>query len=123
MFSPRHYLTIDDDSSWLKNMIVTLLKEWGAFLDINLFYDAINHFRGGKENVVQEIKVMYNSHVMGEQSIHLLNPKVAFKISAVTKEFELYEKHLRRFIKYADIKAIQWINFDHHEIVFKTILK
>lgn len=117
------YQEIEDDSIWIKKLLINLLKEWGAFLDINLFYEAINHFRGGKENVVQEIKVMYDSHVIGEQSVHLLNPKTAFKISAVTKEIDSYEQHLRRFIKYANLKEIQWINFNHHDIVFKTILK
>lgn len=118
-----NYQAIDDDSIWLRNMLVNLLKEWGAFLDINLFYKTINHFRGGKENVVQEIKVMYDSHVIGEQSVHLLNPKTAFKISAVTKEIESYEQHLYRFIKYANLRALQWINLNHSRIEFKTILK
>jgi GxxExxY protein len=117
------YQVLDDDSIWLKNFLINLLKEWGAFLDINLFYEAINYFRGGKQNVVQEIKVMYDSHVLGEQSVHLLNPKLAFKISAVANDIELYEQHLHRFIKYADLKAIQWINFNHKRIEFKTILK
>jgi len=117
------YQAFDDDSIWLKKLLINLLKEWGAFLDINLFYEAINHFRGGKEHVVKEIKVIQNGNVMGHQRIHLLNSKVAFKISAVTKEIENYEKHLHRFIKYTDLKAIQWVNFNHHDVVFKTIIK
>jgi len=117
------YQTFDNDSAWLKNLITNLLKEWGAFLDINLFYEAINHFRGGKEHVVKEITVACDSHILGEQSAHLLSPRTAFKISGVIRETENYEKHLRRFIKYTELKAIQWINFNHHEIVFKTILK
>jgi GxxExxY protein len=117
------YQELDRDSTWLKQLVTKLLQEWGAFLDINLFYDAITYFRGGKENVVKKIKVMSNSHVIGEQSIHLLNPKTAFKISAIIKDIDNYELHLNRFIKYANLEAIQWINFNHHEILFKTILK
>ena len=127
----RHDFRIDtsdwkefvEDCIWLKKLLIELLNEWGAFLEINLFYEAINHFRGGKENVVKDIKVKYGSHIIGEQSVHLLNSDIAFKISAVTKDIGFYEQHLRRFIKYADLKAIHWINFDHSRIVFKTIEK
>jgi len=127
----RHDFRIDtvnwkefgDDCTWLNKLLIKLLNEWGAFLEINLFYEAIKHFRGGTENVVKDIKVKYDSHIIGEQSVHLLNPDIAFKISAVTKDIGFYEVHLRRFIKYADLKAIQWINFDHSRIVFKTIEK
>jgi len=95
----HEYQELDKDSIWLKQLVVNLLKEWGAFLDINLFYDAIHYFRGGKEKVLQKIKVMSDSHVIGEQSIHLLNPRTAFKISAIIKEIDNYELHLQRFIK------------------------
>jgi len=130
-YEKRHEFSIDtadwkvfvDDCIWLKKLLIELLNEWGAFLEINLFYEAINHFRGGKENVVKDIKVKYGSHIIGEQSVHLLNPGIAFKISAVTKDIDFYEQHLRRFIKYADLKVIHWINFDYSRIVFKTIEK
>lgn len=114
---------IDDDSVWLKQLLTNLLNEWGAFLDTNLFYQAIYHFRGGEENVVKEIKVMNGAHFLGMQKVHLINPETAFKISAVTKAETYYEQHLRRFIQLTPLKTIQWINFNHERIVFKTIFR
>jgi len=114
---------LDDDSIWLKKILINLLSEWGMFLEKKLFYDAIIHFHGDEENIVKKIKVSNNSRIMGHQKAHLLNSKVAFRISSITKNGTFYEQHLRRFIRFTSLRAIQWINFNHNEVVFKTILK
>lgn len=127
----RYDFTIDDEqwrafdegSIWLKQLFKNLLAEWGVFLEVNLFYEAIIHFLGGEEKVIKEFDVKNGSRFMGKQKAHLLNPDVAFKITAVTKDERANEKHLQRFIRYSPLKAVQWINFDHHRVVFKTILK
>jgi len=119
----QEWKNIDEDSIWLKRLMAKLLSEWGVFLDTNLFYDAIKHFQGGEENIVKKIEIVRDSRILGTQKAHLLNPTVAFKISAVTKDGSFYEKHLHRFISHTSLRAIQWINFDHDKIVFKTILK
>jgi GxxExxY protein len=119
----EHWLDLDDNSAWLKRMFNRLLQEWGAFLEVSLFYDAIVHFRGGEENAVREIDVRDGSRLMGRQKTHLITPNVAFMISSVTKDVRHYENHLRRFVRYTSLKAIQWINFNHQNVVFKTILK
>ena len=101
--------------------MTSLLSEWGAFLDTNLFYDAIKHFRGGEENVVENVEIVRDSRVLGTQKAHLLNSMMAFKISAVTKSEPFYEKHIHKFLKHTNLKAIQWINFNYGNIKFKTI--
>jgi len=119
----QSWLELDEDSLWLRQIINGLLKEWGAFLDTNLFYEAIKHFRGGEEYVVKKIEVMNGEHVLGRQKIHLLNPDVAFKITSITKDEKCYENHLRQFLCHTTLKAIQWINFNHDQIVCKTIVR
>ena len=117
----REWKDLDEDSIWLKQLVIRLLFEWGAFLDINLFYDAINHFRGGEDHVVKRIEIVNDSRLLGTQRAHLLNSEIAFKISAITEAGSFYGKHLYRFINHTSLKAIQWINFDHNRIVFETI--
>lgn len=112
----------DEDSIWLKELMTNLVKEWGAFLGVNLFYEAIYHFRGGEENVVKTIEIKQGANIFGSQKVHLINSGVAFKISAITKGETYYEQDLRRFIRIASLRALQWINFNHEKIVFKTIL-
>ncbi len=113
----------DGDSVWLKQMVKKLLSEWGAFLETNLFYDTVKHFNGGESYVVKRIEIMNGSRILGTQRTHLLNPETAFKISAITKDVPFYEQHLENFINHTALKAIQWINFNHEKIVFKTICK
>jgi GxxExxY protein len=114
---------LDEDSIWLKQIFKRLLDEWGVFLEVNLFNEAITHFRGGEERVVKEIEVMDGVRILGRQKTHLLNSNIAFKISSVTKDERYYENHFRRFIRYTALKAIQWINFNNDKVVFKTINK
>lgn len=119
----QEWKDLDEDSIWFKQLVVNLLSEWGAFLDTNLFYDAIKHFRGGEEKVLRKIKIANSSRVLGTQKTHLLNTEIAFKVSAVTKDRSFYEEHLRRFLSHTPLKAIQWVNFNHHKIVFKTLIQ
>ena len=112
---------LDEDSIWLRQLMVDLLAEWGAFLDTSLFYDAVVYFRGGEENVVKRIEILNNSRVLGIQRAHLLNSETAFKISAVTKSTIFFERRLRKFLSHTPLKAVQWINFNHDKIEFLTI--
>jgi len=64
---------------------------------------------------------MKGPHPIGEQKVPLLNSRIAFKISAITRDIDHYEKHLRRFLQHISLEALQWINFNHDKIIFKTI--
>lgn len=129
--SKRYDFTIDDEqwrdldeeSIWLKQMFKRFLDEWGVFLEVNLFYEAIVHFLGGEENVIKEIEVMDGTRFLERQKTHLLNSNIAFKITSTTKDEGHYETHFRRFLRYTSLKAMHWINFNHDNVVFKTLLK
>jgi GxxExxY protein len=118
----QSWINLDEDSIWMKKIMVELLSEWGAFLDTDLFYDAMEYFRGGKEKVIKKIEIKKDSRILGEQKVHLLNPKTAYKISAVKKHLFQYEQHLRLFLQHTSLMAIQWVNFNNHNITFKTIM-
>src|SRR3990172_5182495 len=77
---------LDADSSWLREAMRGLIEDWGLFLDVTLFYDAIEHLRGGKGNVVQLLDIMRGNQVIGRQFAHLMNPRLAFKITAISKD-------------------------------------
>ena len=119
----QNWQELDEDSLWLKQLMISLLNEWGAFLDIGLFYDAIYYFRRGEEHVVKAIEVMNGSHLLGKQKVHLINSETGIKISSMTKDQKDYEQHLKQFLRYTPLKSIQWINCNHDRILFKTILR
>lgn len=58
---------------------------------------------------------------LGKQKIHLLNQEIAFKLTAITKGIDMFEQHLRKFVYLTNLNAIQWINFNHNVMTFKTI--
>lgn len=115
------WINIDNDSMQLKDLIISLLNEWGAFLGAQLFYDAIYFFKGGKENVVRPIKIVCNDNVIGTQNFHLLNNKTAFNISALTNDKHFYRENLEKFLFHTPLETLQWINFNHQNIEFETI--
>jgi len=115
----KQWKELDEDSVWLKQSMINFLKEWGAFLDTSLFYEAIYHFRGGEEQVVKT----FEADRLGAQKVRLINSNTLFDISSMTKDENYYERHLYRFLSHTPFKATQWINFNHDRIVFKTILR
>jgi hypothetical protein len=120
-FDETEWQDLDEDSVSLKRLMVDLLNDWGAFLSTDLFYDAVIHFRGGEENVVKEIEVVEDGRLIGTQKKHLLNPQTAFNISAVTRNERQHAEHLRRMIRHTNLKAVQWVNFNHDLIAFRTL--
>ena len=91
-------------------------REMGRFWN-----EKIYHFRGGEENVLKKTEIGCGSRILGTQKVHLINSDTTFKISSITKGKTYYERDLQRFIRFTRFKAMQWINFDHDKIVFKTI--
>lgn len=111
----------DEDGKWLRTTAAALLDDWGAFLDFELFYEAIRFLRGGDEAVMRRIEMARDGRSLGRQKAHLLNPVTAFKLSAVTKNPAAFESPVRKFLSLTSLECIQWVNFNHHQIEFRTI--
>ena len=111
----------DAESGWLKQLVLNLLSDWGAFLAADLYCEAIEHFRGGQDSVVQQVAIVNGPRVIGSQRVHLLNPATAFRITTLTREPASYEQHLRRLLAHTGLRTIQWINLNHHTITLKTL--
>ncbi len=125
----RKRITIDD-SAWrdvdarsrrLKDTMIELLSDWGAFLECNLYRDALTHFLGGPAVVIRRIPVYSDERLIGEQEVHLVSEDVAFAVSAVTESTDGMRIHLGRFMTHTRLKHLQWINLNHHRIEFITL--
>jgi len=112
---------VDQGSTAFREIMETLVAEWGTFLDARLYTDAVVHFRGGDESVVQAIDLAYQSRPLGRQRIHLLNPTTAFKITTFPEPIEANEKSLRQFLSLTSLRQLQWVNFRRHTVAFRTI--
>lgn len=113
---------IDEDSRSFHGLITDLLSDWGLFLSVDLFYDAVVFFGGGEDAVVNRVEVFDNARKLGSQRCHMLNSSTAFRISSVTEDDSHYERHLQRYLQHTHLEVLQWVNFNRHNVVFKTVL-
>ena len=107
----------------MRDILLQLLSEWGAFLDPFLYRDALTHFLGGEAHVLREIPVQSEGELIGNQKVHLLTEDIAFSVTASIHRPELVQEHQRRFLQHTPLKALQWINLNHHNIELRTITK
>ena len=109
--------------SLLRQTMLELLQDWGAFLDFALYQEALLYFLGGSANIERQVNLDRNGIALGTQRMFLVAPNIAFRITAYTENQNHVESHLRRLLALTNLKAIQWINLNHAKIEFTTISK
>ena len=107
--------------STLRRTLCELMGDWGAFLEVGLYQEALIHFLDGASNVEHRVGLSRNGLDLGGQRMLVHAPGVAFRLTAVTEGQQHVESHLRRLLALTNLKAIQWINLNHAQIEFTTI--
>ena len=105
----------------LRETLNDLLKDWGAFLEVALYQEALIHFLGGQTNLEHRVSLSRNGVDLGSQQMLVYAPAVAFRLTAVIEDQQHVESHLRRLLALTNLKAIQWINLNHTRIELTTI--
>ncbi len=105
----------------LRQTLCELLADWGAFLDLTLYQEALVYFLGGESTVVRQVSLNRNALALGAQRMLVHAPGVAFRLTALTKAADSVEPHFRRLLALTDLQAIQWINLHHAQVEFTTI--
>lgn len=114
---------VSDECRWLRAKVTGLLQDWGGFLELGLYREAVTHFLGGQDTVMQPVTVHSGARVIGEQTVHRLNHEAAFAFTAVTQGQDSLREHQLRFLNHTPLEYIQWVNFNHHKIEFATLQK
>ncbi len=105
----------------LRQTLCELLMDWGAFLEIGLYQEALVHFLGGAASVEHRVNLRRNEIDLGAQRMLVHAPGVAFRLTAVTEDQHHVESHLHRLLALTELRAIQWINLNHAQIEFTTL--
>ena len=105
----------------LRELICELLADWGAFLKISLYQEALVHLLGGEGVVEHRVPLARGAVELSHQRMLLHAPRVAFRLTAITQQQSYFEAHLRRLLALTDLRAIQWINLNHSQIEFATL--
>ena len=107
----------------LREKTIDLLNDWGAFLQVDLYRDAVTHFLGGVEAVVRKVNIYSGEQLLGEQEVRLLTDDTAFTFSAIADSTDKMRIHLERFLAHTPLLHLQWINLNHHRLEFVTLSK
>ncbi len=107
----------------LREILAALLADWGAFLDIGLYREAILHFLTGPGTGICPIEIIRGNRVVGTQHMCMLDQDMAWHISAVRRNTRSYEKHIVRLLNHTSLSEMLWINMNHLTITLKTLKK
>jgi hypothetical protein len=119
----NRWINLTPNCDALHQTMLELLQDWGAFLDLNLYQEALIHFLGGAINVERQVELRREVVSLGRQRMLIHAPETAFRITAYTQNVSHIESQLRRLLTITDLKAVQWINLNHTRIEFTTIKK
>ncbi|WP_442511216.1 GxxExxY protein [Novipirellula sp. SH528] len=110
-----------DGDNRFRDIVVSLLRDWGTSLTLSLYQEAVVSRLGGVEVVEAMLPVNRNGDFLGRQRYHLAAPNTAFKITAMNRDTSAYRTQLARLIHFSPLRAIHWINIAHHQVTFTTI--
>jgi len=111
----------DETSLLLSQTVRSLIDDWGAFLDIDLYKEAILHFL--PQQSVQPIEICTNDRIIGHQNICLLQPNTGLHVSSIKEGIGMYGNHVRRLFNHTRLEHIQWINFNQSVIQMVSLKK
>lgn len=115
------WVEMNRESGQLKAKMIALLEDWGAFLDVNLYREALVHFLGGSGAVCKAVEVFSGSRRVGTQDLNLLNEDTGFALTMKPEGAGAMRDHLGRLLDHTRLKAIQWINLNRHRAEFTTL--
>jgi hypothetical protein len=113
----------EEQSRLLKIKMIDLLTDWGAFLDIGLYREALIHFMGGPGVVCKPVQIFSGSRPLGTQNLNLISEDAAFALTMKQGNSGAFRDHLGRLLHHTNLRAIQWINLNRHLVEFTTLKK
>ena len=103
--------------------MLELLRDWGAFLAVELYQEALVWFMGGEAQVERRIDLTRRGVKLCSQRMLLHSASVAFKLTAAPHLPQYVEAHLRRLLALTNLQAIQWIDLNRFEIEMTTLFR
>lgn len=107
----------------LGQTVVDLLSDWGAFLDIALYQEALVHLLGGAAFIERRVPLSRGCASLGTQNLTVHAPGIAFRLTAFTDGQPAIENQLRRLLALTNLRALQWINLNHARIELRTLIR
>ncbi len=119
---------IIDDRDWLGHETLLdlhlrrLLADWGAFLNAELYRDALLHLTRTPESGIQNVPIVVRGRLAGQQKLCILDPRTGWHLSTIRQHQDAYEVHIHRLIAHTPLTKLHWINLDQRKVTLKTLL-
>ncbi len=121
-FSDSRWSETGPMAAGLRELIGRMIKEWGCFLDIGLYSEAVIHCHGGAERICRRIDCFAEDGAkVGTEMMPLLDGDTTFHISARKASLDPYREHLRRKLAVTQLKSLLWVNFSGHLVTLESI--
>ena len=105
----------------LVERMMSLLGDWGAFLEVSLYEEALEHFLGGEARCERRLPVTRDGLELGSHRLACHADGVGFIVTALTHEMAAFEIQLQRLLRCLPLRGIQWLNLNHAELQLVTL--
>ena len=122
-FITVRWADLDERSAVLRRILRELVDDWGMFLALSLYEDALTHFLGGESAVLRRVPLSRDGLPLGHQAVHHIGEAIGFRLTAFSDAAEHGESHLRRLLSLTPLRFLHWINFSNHRIDLVTLKK
>lgn len=110
----------DEHSGPLRRYITELIADWGAFLDVQLYREAIQQQLDCGRLSETVVPLIWNGRRIGQQAVNLLTPDSMWTITA-TKSPLTMRTHYERFLTLTNLDRLHWINLNRSLVQFVTL--
>ena len=112
---------VNDESNRMHILLVELLQDWGAFLKLSLYREAMIHFFGGSDVALRQVAVIDQGTEIGMQETFMISDDTALAFTSLADGMNQMKTHLEKFISHSCLSHIQWVNLYRHEVRFITL--
>jgi GxxExxY protein len=117
-----HFRPLSAKCEELLEFTTSLLEDWGAFLDFNLYQEAlVHHFLSAGTGHCRAALTLEGIE-LGMQDFCFHHPEVCFVVSGY-QEPDGMTSHYLRLLALSKFKGMQWINMHHNTIGFTTLMR
>jgi len=117
----EQWTAFSTEAETLKNLMLNLLDDWGAFLDTHLYEEAMVHILEKEDPIVRMVDIRNNNQPLGAQKLNVLSNSEFFVVTAARNNVSQHKNHLKKMMHHSPFKYLYWINLNHSKIQFTTL--
>ena len=99
------------------------LRDWGGFLEVSLYHEALVEFAGGESACLTRLPVTRDGLNLGQHCLPLHAQDCGFVVTALGENLGPHERELRRLLTGLPLRALQWVNIHHRQMQLVTLTR